>query len=309
MTIEDRVREALQREADRVVVSPDAWDRIEERAGRRTVTRWQAMTLGAVAAAVVVVAAVVGVRSLGGDDRQQVAVGGPVTTAADDPAATVTTPPPRPSTTGTAPPTTVGAPPSSSTSAPTTSAPPSTDTTAPPTTEPPTTTTAPTPGPLLDESDVLYWGSLGPISTGDTIDELEAATDREWFETYPNEGSSCGFVSADGLPAGVSVMVDGQTVVRIDVEALPTDAGDVSPGIETEAGVGVGSTEQQVRDAYGEDVTVEPHPYRAGGHYLVVFPPGGELPALLMIMETDGEVVTSFRTGFEPAVRQPEGCS
>jgi hypothetical protein len=304
MNVEDRVRETLRRQAERVTVSPDAWDRIEARTEARTFAPWQLATLGAVAAAIVVLAAVVGVRSLGGDDPQQVAVGGPSPTAGDEPATTTTAPPTTTSAPVTTAPATTAAPPPTTTAPPTTAAPSTTDTTAPPT----TSTTAPD-GPVLDPSDRVGWGRLGPIVAGMTVEELEAATGRDWDVTSGTEGSPCAYISAAGMAVGVNVMVDGDTVVRIDLQELPTDAGDVSPGFPTEEGVDIGSTEREVADAYGDRVEVRPHPYLGDGHCLVVGPGPGQDPAMRTIFETDGQRVTSFRTGVAEAVELIEGCS
>lgn len=307
MTFEDEVRDALHRQAEAVEPSPDGWERIEERFRRPALARWQVTTLAAVAAAVVVLAAVVGVRVLGDDgkDTQQVAAGGPSTTFAGGDH-TTTTADAEPSTTSAPPPSTSTAPPSTSstTGSTTTTAPPSTDTTVPPT----TSTTGP-PATLVAPSDRLTWGSLGEIRAGRTVAEVEAATGVDLEESYAYEDRSCGFALSDRLPAGVWVMIADGVVQRVDVTGLDAEGNPIDQPIRDQEGLGVGSTEQEVLDAYGDDVTVEPHPYDENGHYLVVVPPGGELPALLMIMETDGERVTSLRSGYEEYVRYIEGCA
>jgi hypothetical protein len=112
-------------------------------------------------------------------------------------------------------------------------------------------------------------------------------------------GASCGYANFAKLPEGVWFMVAGDTLVRANVDG---------EGVRTVEGLGVGSTEAEVRAAYGGRVTVEPHPYVGPvGHYLVVTDP--DRPALLMIFETDGTKVTSFRAGRLPEVRLIEGCA
>lgn len=307
MTFEDRVREALRRQAEAVEPSPDAWERIEARFRPPALARWQVTTLAAVAAVVVVLAAVVGVRILTSDgkDTQQVAAGGPSSTAAFEPSTTTA---PDPTTTtapvsSTAPSTTSAPPPSTSST--TTTAPPTTDTTVPPET---TTTTTPA-GPLATASDRLAWAMLGEIRVGETVAQLEARTGVDVEESYAFEDGSCGFLRSDALPPGVWVMISDSVVMRIEVGGLDADGNPIDQPITEEEGLGVGSTEQEVLDTYGDAVTVEPHPYDETGHYLVVEPPDHIPPAMLMIMETDGERVTSFRAGHEDYVSLIEGCA
>ncbi len=123
---------------------------------------------------------------------------------------------------------------------------------------------------------------LGPA----TVDRLEP-------------GDVCGDARFATLPEGVSFMLAGDTIVRADINA---------EGVHTPDGIGVGSTEAAVRAAYGDRMTVEPHPYEGPtGHYLVVTDPSR--PGFLTIFETNGVTVTSLRAGRLPEVRLIEGCA
>lgn len=75
------------------------------------------------------------------------------------------------------------------------------------------------------------------------------------------------------------------------------------------SGVRVGDSEAEVRRVYGERLRVEQHPYREAGHYLVYDSPEPSQQGLLLIFETDGATVTSFRAGQRGAVLAPEGCA
>ena len=92
-------------------------------------------------------------------------------------------------------------------------------------------------------------------------------------------------------------MVVEEKVSRFDID-------DQELKIETEAGVGIGSTKKEVLKAYPE-IKVSPHPYIAPeGEYLEVKLPNGNG----IIFETDHDIVTSFRLGSYPALGYIEGC-
>jgi hypothetical protein len=114
-------------------------------------------------------------------------------------------------------------------------------------------------------------------------------------EVFPDE-ESCYWLAAkaESRPK-LLFMMSYDKVVRYDVD----DA-----AIRTVASVGIGSTEEAVRAAYGERISVMPHHY-TDGHYLIVSGPDG----LKLLFETDGSKVTTFRSGREPEVSYVEGCS
>lgn len=113
------------------------------------------------------------------------------------------------------------------------------------------------------------------------------------------EKQACDYVSLPVLPAGVGMMVFGDTVVRIDVDTT---------GIRTREGIRVGTPEPDVVATYAGRVRVESHPYSGPEwHYVIVTPPSDS--TFRMIFETDGKRVRSFRVGFRRAVDLIEGCS
>lgn len=112
--------------------------------------------------------------------------------------------------------------------------------------------------------------------------------------------TNCSHAFLSALPSGIAIMVFGDTVARIDVDTT---------GVLTAAGVGVGSTEPEVRQAYREaTIRQEPHPYDGPEwHYLIIDHPTDTLHRI--IMETDGTRVRSYRVGWQRAVDQIEGCA
>jgi hypothetical protein len=142
--------------------------------------------------------------------------------------------------------------------------------------------------------------SVGPIAAGSLYSVVAQA-----FRAAPRpspqdvEEQACDYVQLPGLPPGVSLMVFGDTIVRIDIDTT---------GVITREGVGVGSAESALLSQYRGRVRVEPHPYSGPEwHYVVVTPSGDS--TFRMTFETDGKVVRTYRVGLRRAVDLIEGCS
>ncbi len=94
-------------------------------------------------------------------------------------------------------------------------------------------------------------------------------------------------------------MTESDTLVRIDVRDSTA---------ATREGARVGDSEARIKSLYGSAVRVEPHKYTGPmGHYLIVTPAGDT--TRLIVFETDGQRVTTFRVGKRPQVEYVEGCS
>ena len=139
---------------------------------------------------------------------------------------------------------------------------------------------------------------IGLVRVGMSLTELGNALGEEVRAPY-QDFVECDHVRPKKLPAGVALMVEADTIVRVEVD---------SSNVLTEEGVGVGDLESRVLELYQGRIQVEPHKYTGPeGHYLVVSPPGDTLHRI--IFETDGGKVTTFRTGRRPAVEYVEGCA
>jgi len=123
--------------------------------------------------------------------------------------------------------------------------------------------------------------------------------------TEPTElyGPECQFAYPAEGPDELAFMLVHGRIARVDVGHLGPDR------VTTVSGIGKGSTEDEVKRAYPGRIRVEGHPYVPAGHYLVYTPADPRLQHLSMIFETDGRLVTSFRSGLKGPVAQIEGCS
>jgi len=151
---------------------------------------------------------------------------------------------------------------------------------------------------------VLRPDRLGPVPLGAPLAAAEAALGTALTVAYA-DFETCDYVSTPAMPPGTALMVLRDSVGRPSfVERADVD----SAGIRTAEGAGVGDTEARVLALYGPRARVTPHPYDGPeGHYVTVSVPGDT--TRLLIFETDGRVVTSFRAGRRPAVEYIEGCA
>ena len=152
--------------------------------------------------------------------------------------------------------------------------------------------------PTIDGASLAING-FGPIRVGMTLDEASTSARREITITY-DSGRGCAYAEPRGGPEGLRFMVIDGEIVRIDID---------SPSLTTLSGIHNGSTEADVYDAYPGRIRREGHPYDQGGSYLIYEPKDASDQEYLMIFETDGTIVTRFRSGFKQPVFFIEGCS
>ncbi len=152
----------------------------------------------------------------------------------------------------------------------------------------------------------LSLDGLGPVDIGMTLAEASAAAGVQ-IRPIPESdlGRGCLHARADSGPDDRRFMVVDGRIARIEVTGRNTSGSRTL----TVSGIGVGSTEDEVKRAYSGRIRVEGHPYVSGGHYLVYTPADPALKHLGMVFETDGRVVTTFRAGLAGPVSWIEGCA
>lgn len=139
---------------------------------------------------------------------------------------------------------------------------------------------------------------VGPVRTGWSLAQLNEAVGEQLKPAY-DVNPECDYVDPVALPPGIALMVERDTIVRIDVDTT---------GIPTAEGAMVGDTEARILELYQGRVEVQPHKYTGpAGHYMVVKWPADSMR--LLIFETDGERVLNYRAGIRPAVEYIEGCA
>lgn len=189
---------------------------------------------------------------------------------------------------GTVPPTTVAV--SSTTTVATTAAPTSTIAT--------TTTAEPTfeGTPEFDSSSSVSTVGIDAVTFGMTLASAETAIGGS-FMPIDGTNAECFTVRPSGGPNGVVLTVTAGTVERVDI---------TTPDITTRSGAGVGMTEDGLNSLFGANLTTEASP--TGGNRVVFTPSDPGDADFRVIFETDGETVTSFRSGRLPQVDPVSPC-
>lgn len=160
---------------------------------------------------------------------------------------------------------------------------------------PPTSTTA---GTRSLSGLRLSFDGLGPIEIGMTIEEAERVTNASIIEVQ-DFGTRCAEYRALEGPEVIFVVVDGRILII-----------GVGEPVVTDAGIGVGATEDEITAAYQGD-TVEGRRNRFAIHEVGVRPsdPTSEFETIF-VFDTVGNEVERIRTGPYPEVEQyDEGCA
>lgn len=136
---------------------------------------------------------------------------------------------------------------------------------------------------------------IGAIRAGMSLQAAERAADDK-LVSMEESTNGCTFVKPQHGPDGISFMVLGGKIARVDVENTFTT---------TEEGARVGDSEARIKSLYPGRVRVTPHAY-VKGHFLTIVTPDRKYGT---VFETDGKKVTQYRAGRLAAVKYIEGCS
>jgi hypothetical protein len=172
-----------------------------------------------------------------------------------------------------------------------------------PGTAPPSSAPAPS-GRLTPASAVTPTG-MGPVEFGMTVQQAERAGGVRLVGLGDTSGD-CSYVVPTGWKVRVgdmvvdpvAFMVSSGRIARVDVQSGSTP---------TSAGVRIGSTEPEVRQAYPGRVSVGQNLY--GTRLLTVVPADHERAGYRIVFASDGKTVMYFHAGRLPEVDYPEGCS
>ena len=135
---------------------------------------------------------------------------------------------------------------------------------------------------------------IGPIRASMTVAQANTAMGGG-FAAPRGGATGCSYAVLTKAPRGLAVMLENGKVARAEVR---------SGSIATADGARIGDSEARIKSLY-PGAAVTPHKYLAGGHYLTVT---GSNPANRIVFETDGNNVTSYRSGKTPAVEYVERC-
>lgn len=170
--------------------------------------------------------------------------------------------------------------------------------------------------PAPSGSDVSSWTvtpvGLGPVQVGMAEAEAKRLLGTPAGGPAPMPGSTCTYINGGRTRPGIAYMLNEGRVARVDVDPnVGAEPGQTVPASQlpkTAEGVGVGSTEAEVRRVYGARLRTTPHHYVQGGSYLWL--PVADTATQAFVLETNETgVVTSLRAGRRPEAEWIEGCS
>lgn len=158
--------------------------------------------------------------------------------------------------------------------------------------------------------------TVGPVSIGMSIEQLAQASrvalirqpdfEQATLEkkcAYMSPGTIPGYVPPpnSGNKSPIAFMIVEGKLARIDI---------LGGEFKTRAGIKVGSSEQEVQNAFGNSSPLPPRafigpPYR----YLTATPRQADKANFRLVFESDGAKVVQFRMGQLPQVEWKNGCN
>lgn len=161
----------------------------------------------------------------------------------------------------------------------------------------------------------VEFDGIAPVRIGMTRSDADAATGLHFLPGFAQE-TCAGMIPSPGMGGateddylpGVSLMLVSEPNQDLLTQGRIARVDILEPSYTTAAGIGIGSTEAEVKAVYRPFVRVSQHTYVPGGYYLIVRSPDPALSDYRMVFETDGSQVTSFRAGKMPEVEFVEHC-
>lgn len=189
-----------------------------------------------------------------------------------------------------------------------------------------TTTAAESPAPSDKQAQRFYSAKVTPqgfgaIRVGMTVEEASQAAGTQLVALdgkapYINE--SCSYVKLPDGPKGLEFMLNGNRIVRVDLNSQTTIEVNNRPQmvditqeirtISTLRGARIGDTESQIKSLYAGQLEITDHKYVPGGHFMTVIPKDAEDSNYRLVFETDGKQVKYIRAGQIPEIDLVERC-
>lgn len=139
---------------------------------------------------------------------------------------------------------------------------------------------------------------IGGVRAGMTL--ADAGTALGTPLTLLGDSKECEYARpTNASPDSLLFMVVNGRVARVDVRGT---------SVVTAEGARIGDSEARIDSLFRGRVTIQPHHY-TDGHYLVVRSTSASDTTHRIVFETDGKVVTEYRSGRMPEVGWVEGCS
>ena len=141
----------------------------------------------------------------------------------------------------------------------------------------------------------LGFGSLGPVRTGMTVEQVLSLADWPGMERKKPDGE-CWYLRYHAGGSDFDLMIIRDVVVRIELKGAST--------LRTLSGVSLASREAELAAVYGR-LESQPHKYDPDGHTLTLRSPDG---ALGLRFETSKGKVTAIQSGPWEHLHYVEGC-
>jgi len=150
--------------------------------------------------------------------------------------------------------------------------------------------------PLIEDCGTVTDAGFCRVWIGMTLAEAKAAFPLQLESFSGDQEPSCFMVFPEGRSKDLTFMLVDGKVARVDV---------FMPGIATDKGSQVGSSEEEILESYGYRAKVFPNKYDDSKHDIVV----DTRFHYQMIFESDGSKILNYRAGVLPPVGYVEGCS